>query len=165
MAKTVNIKKVNVIPSNGGAIFTPNRKIVKPIYGETLSTREIINCLSCRARVEEVLNDGTLLQLTITNYNTDNNVGRAKVVADKNIVNKIIKEPEVKKVEPKAPVIDPVRDELEAKPVQFEPIVQPDMPEPIKEEVEVKEEATTEAKPNFSNTKARNNKFKNTTNK
>ena len=42
------------------------------VYGMTLPVEDIFKCICQKAKVEEILSDGSLVQLNFQNYNTDN---------------------------------------------------------------------------------------------
>ena len=83
------IKKVNVRTN------VEIRNISTPIYKSRhdieLSTRDIRTCLLRGAYVYEILNDGSLLRLTLDNYSDDNN----KSVPVVNLSAKKVEEPVV----------------------------------------------------------------------
>lgn len=64
MIKTVNI-----------STRIPIRNVKPPLQGNyrniKMDTSDIVKCLNRRARVEEVLSDGTTVQLTLSNYYKD----------------------------------------------------------------------------------------------
>lgn len=75
MIKTVNI-----------STRIPIRNVKPPLQGNykniKMDTSDIVKCLNRRARVEEVLSDGTTVQLTLSNYYKDHS----------NLVNMVKKE-------------------------------------------------------------------------
>lgn len=64
-------KRVNVYP------YLPVRALKHPIIGNTfnveLYTGEILNCICAKAKVEEILNDGSKVVLNLNNYRHDFN--------------------------------------------------------------------------------------------
>lgn len=64
------VKKVNVIAP------IPVRTLYPPMYGTYegihMSPANILKCLIHKARVEEILEDGSTIELNMTNYNTVN---------------------------------------------------------------------------------------------
>ena len=65
------VKKVNVIA------MIPVRTTYPPIYGTykgvAMTPANILKCLLHKAKVEEILSDGSILPLDFHNYNTLNN--------------------------------------------------------------------------------------------
>lgn len=72
-------KKVNVYPTLPILTITPN--ITSVVYGVELGFGEIKQCLFRHARVEEILADGTKVQLDLNNLSSDN---EAIVLAERN---------------------------------------------------------------------------------
>lgn len=64
-------KRVNVYP------YLPVRALKNPIIGNTfnieLCTGEILNCICAKAKVEEILKDGSKVRLNLNNYRHDFN--------------------------------------------------------------------------------------------
>lgn len=82
MAKKVLIKKCNVT-TKGDVIVTSSRRIVGSLKETYLTVGEIVQCLQRKAFVEEILEDGSTIQLTIMNYDKDNNANiRAKMAKE-----------------------------------------------------------------------------------
>lgn len=63
-------KKVNVYPDM--PIYALQMPITNVAMGIKLSVGDIANCLYKKAKIEEVLEDGTLVQLDLSNYDKDN---------------------------------------------------------------------------------------------
>lgn len=80
-------KKVNVYPT------VPVLNLRTPIYNTALnvdlSVGDIAACIYGRALVDEVLDDGSTVRLSLSNYNKDNR----KVVEEKNVEPPKVEEP------------------------------------------------------------------------
>lgn len=111
MSKIVNIDVRNPIRS----LRTPLS--VGKYYNVEMSVPDIFSCICARAYVDEVLSDGSLLRLDLTNYFKDNNPIAA----------------------PKA--------EVKPEPVKAEPKVEPKKEEPKKEEPKAEERVEEAAAP------------------
>lgn len=131
MAKRVLNKKCNVV-TKGDVIVTGSRRIVGSLKETYLTVGEIIQCLQRKAYVEEVLEDGSTLQLTIMNYDKDNNANiRAKMAKEGKLETAKVVEPN--KVE--VPV-DVVKDVLENKVDTSNEVINPFDLEPVELSIE-----------------------------
>ncbi len=65
MRKIVNIEPTLPITTVVPAIFNP-------VYNCDMSVGDILNCICAKAKVTEVLKDGSLVRLNLTNYNKVN---------------------------------------------------------------------------------------------
>lgn len=110
MIKIVNVKPV-----------LPIMALRTPIMGEVLNCKlsdgDILQCIYSRAFVDEVLEDGTLVRLNLSNYNKDNShLMKNKVIKEevnvktvtKAHMEEIIVEPVVEEVKVEEPVIEEV---------------------------------------------------------
>ena len=130
MIKTVNVRPV-----------IPIMALRTPIMGEVVNCKmsdgDILQCIYSRAFVDEILEDGTLVRLNLTNYNKDNShLMKNKVVKEE------IKEEPVVKTPVKEPVVETIVEEIKVEePVIIEetPVVETIVEEPTIEEVKVEE--------------------------
>ena len=120
--KLVNVYTRSPIRSMSGLPIRSSTRSIK------LSISDIHACIIAKAKVEEVLIDGSVLILNLANYNKDNN---AEIKAK--LENKVVKEPElivVKKT---------------SKPKKEVPVVEtPVEPTPVVEETPIVEETVEE---------------------
>lgn len=144
-------KKVNIYPTVPIYLRPP---ITGVSYNVEMTEGDIQLCILRRARVEEVLSDGTVLPLNLSNYNTVNE--RPKIVEEVKEEIKIaelVEEPSVVKEEAVIQEDEPVIEEVET--VESEK-------EEISEETIVKEETIESKKEKqFSNQKKYQDKGKN----
>ncbi len=63
-------KKVNVFPVS--PIYNIKCPILGTVFSSNLTVGDIGCCLQSRARVQEILEDGTLVNLNLSNYKDDN---------------------------------------------------------------------------------------------
>ena len=139
MAKRVLNKKCNVT-TKGDVIVTGSRRIVGSLKETYLTVGEIIQCLQRKAFVEEILDDGSTIQLTIMNYDKDNNANiRAKMAKE---------EPKADEANKAEVPVDIVKDVLENKVDTSNEVINPFGLEPVEIKAEevapVLEEEVTE---------------------
>ena len=143
------IKRVNITAR------IPVKNVTPPIHGHLsnikMDTADILKCLNKRAIVEEILDNGSTVRLTIRNYYTDNNV--AKKETTPKVVNKTetaaataqakmeSKKQETKKIT--AEDVAKVEEAAVVTPTVVDPVTMTAIPE---EKEEVKEEAKAEEK-------------------
>lgn len=84
------IKKVNIYPTMPIIGLNPVvRTVTKNVFK---SVDEIKICINARAIVEEILNDGSILRLNLSNYDKNNNVDKDTVVDEgKTVVEEVEK--------------------------------------------------------------------------
>lgn len=88
------------------------------VLGITLEVEDICKCICSKAKVDEILEDGSIVRLDLANYNKDNSK------------KKVVPKPAPKVVEEK---------KIEVKPIdEVEPVVEKE-PEPEKVKEEIKE--------------------------
>ena len=94
-------KRVNIVA------HVAIRNITPPIYGTlkdvVMTTGDILKCLSKRAKVEEILPDGSTIRLNFSNYYTDNGAG---LYVKKEEKARSVKVPEAPVVKNEAPVVE-----------------------------------------------------------
>ena len=94
-------KRVNIVA------HVAIRNITPPIYGTlkdvVMTTGDILKCLSKRAKVEEILPDGSTIRLNFSNYYTDNGAGLYVKQEEKA---RSVKVPEAPVVKNEAPVVE-----------------------------------------------------------
>lgn len=150
-------KKVNIYPTVPIYLRPP---ITGVSYNVEMTEGDIQLCILRRARVEEVLSDGTVLPLNLSNYNTVNE--RPKIVEEVKEEIKIaelVEEPSVVKEETVIQEDEPVIEEVEV--IVEEETVESEKEE-ISEETIVKEETIESKKEKqFSNQKKYQDKGKN----
>ena len=120
--KLVNVYTRSPIRSMSGLPIRSSTRSIK------LSISDIHACIIAKAKVEEVLIDGSVLILNLANYNKDNNADiKAK------LENKVVKEPELVVVK------------KTSKPKKEVPVVEtPVEPTPVVEETPIVEETVEE---------------------
>ena len=111
MANTTMVKKVNVVAK------LPIRTMTPVLFGEhkgiSMSPANIFKCLIHRAIVDEVLPDGTLVRLDMTNYNQDNSKKMAPKVLEKDALKNAVEVAPVVKSATKIIKNDPEVDKVE----------------------------------------------------
>ena len=123
--KLVNVYTRSPIRSMSGLPIRSSTRSIK------LSISDIHACIIAKAKVEEVLIDGSVLILNLANYNKDNN---AEIKAK--LENKVVKEPELVVVK---------KTSKTSKPKKEVPVVEtPVEPTPVIEETPVVEETVEE---------------------
>ena len=75
MNKKVNIYPKNPITSVNPTIRTTTLRVTKPV-------EDIRKCIIARAIVDEVLEDGSIVRLTLSNYDKDNSKTKIEKVAE-----------------------------------------------------------------------------------
>ena len=65
-------KKVNIKPQS--PIFTLKVPITAPVMGITMSTGDIAMCIHARALVSEILPNGKIVKLNLSNFDKDNSI-------------------------------------------------------------------------------------------
>ena len=176
------IKRVNINAT------IPIKTITPPIYGKLynvkMSVGNIFKCICGRAIVDEILSDGKLVRLTLSNYSADNEpvkpvVKEVKVVEPETVVEpevepEVVTEPEVAEpetvvepeVEPEPEVVEPeatVVETVEEDKVEPEVVTEPEVVEPEAPVVETVEETKVEPaveKPIQNSNKKKSNKKK-----
>lgn len=106
---TNNMKKVNIYPTT--PIYSLNPVVRGVVCNVTKSVSDIRKCLIAKAKVEEILSDGTTIQLTLFNYDKNNTPEAASDKAEESVTSVInkIPEPVVEKEEVK--VEEPEKEE------------------------------------------------------
>lgn len=105
-------KVVNIEPSLPITTIVP--AIYSPIFNCKMSVGDILNCLCAKARVTEVLKDGSLVKLNLSNYDKVHEVEEVIVKKEEPII--------VKKEE--TIVVEPIIEEEITIPVEEEEITE-----------------------------------------
>ena len=134
------IKKVNVAARTPVVVSSLPAPIRGNVRNITLNEQDIFKCITQKAIVDEVLSNGSLVRLSLSNYNKVNEVVKPEPVVVTPVP--VVEEPVVV-VEPV--VETPVMEEVVAKEAPVEEIVEPVVETPVMEEVEAVEEETEEA--------------------
>ena len=92
-------KVVNIEPSLPITTIVP--AIYSPIFNCKMSVGDILNCLCAKARVTEVLKDGSLVKLNLSNYDKVHEVEEVVIKKEESITVKeeetiVIEEPTIK---------------------------------------------------------------------
>lgn len=105
MTKRVNVRTTVAV-----------RNINPPIYGTCnniiMTTGDILKCLCRRAQVEEILPDGSIVKLNMSNYFTDNGAGLSASAAEKKPV-KAVEQPIVEETPVEESAVEDVINEEE----------------------------------------------------
>lgn len=75
MKKKVNIYPTHPVTTVNPAIRTTTMRVIKPV-------EDIRKCIISRAIVDEILDDGSTVRLTLTNYDKDNSRSKIQKVMD-----------------------------------------------------------------------------------
>lgn len=137
------------VTMNKGAVIGPQTSY----YNESVTAIKYLLDKYPAIKIVEMLNDGRTVNLTVGNYNKDNNVKSVPVAVTENITPS--KEPEEPE-KPEAPAEDPMKEEA-----SVEPDPQPDNAEnpvePKKEEAPVVDNSHQQSKKDKNRNKNRNN--------
>lgn len=143
----MNKKRVNVKVQNGPGVYSINPPIVRNAMNIELSVGDIQRCIWCKAIVEEILKDGSVIRLNLNNFDKNNDYSEEvikqldetqkisnfnnepEVVIEDEVPNKIPsqfnkKPTPIKTFEDEKPVETTIKDVVETKEEEVKPVVE-----------------------------------------